>query len=205
MISAESVVTPDISKKLQNHFPDIQFSSITRKLERFFNNDKFDQYFFYHSIISHVIDKYILKNKNVYISFDHMFCKSSFTVFLLSLKIGKQGIPLFFRCFLGNNSPEAFSLSLIKEGISYVHNLFIHKDCKLIFLADRWFNFREIMEHINSLGDTYCIRTKTNIRIPKFAILLLLLPYLHLLVLLYFGLLLLVAFILIAKLLCQIT
>ena len=134
-----------------------------------------------------------------------MFCKSSFTVFLLSLRIGKQGMPLFFRCFLGNNSPEAFSLSLIKEGISYVHNLFIHKDCKLIFLADRWFNFRQIMEHINSLGDTYCIRTKTNIRIPKFAILLLLLPYLHLLVLLYFGLLLLVAFILIAKLLYQIT
>ena len=165
IISAESVVISDIAKKLQNHFPDIQFSSITRKLERFFNNDKFDQYFFYHSIISYIIDKYTLKNKNVYISFDHMFCKSSFTVFLLSLRIGKQGIPLFFRCFPGNNSSEAFSLSLIKEGISYVHNLFIHKDCKLIFLADRWFNFREIMEHINSLGDIYCIRTKTNIRI----------------------------------------
>lgn len=94
-----------------------------------------------------------------------MFCKSSFTVFLLSLRIGKQGIPLFFRCFPGNNSPEAFSLSLIKEGISYVHNLFSNKNCKLIFLADRWFNFREILEHINSLGDIYCIRTKTNILI----------------------------------------
>ena len=54
IISAESVVTSDIAKKLQNHFPDIQFSSITRKLERFFNNDKFDQYFFYHSIISYI-------------------------------------------------------------------------------------------------------------------------------------------------------
>lgn len=165
MISAESVVTSDIAKKLHTHFSDIQFSSITRKLERFFNNDKFNQYSFYNSVISHIIDKYTLKNKNVYISFDHMFCKSSFTVFLLSLRIGKQVIPLFFRCFPGNNSPEAFSLSLIKEGISYIHNLFANKDCKLIFLADRWFNFREILEHINALGDIYCIRTKTNILI----------------------------------------
>ena len=72
MISAESVVTSDIAKKLHTHFSDIQFASITRKLERFFNNDKFNQYSFYNSIISYIIDKYTLKNKNVYISFDHI-------------------------------------------------------------------------------------------------------------------------------------
>ena len=32
-------------------------------------------------------------------------------------------------------------------------------------MADRWFNFRDIMAHIQSLGHTYCIRTKTNISI----------------------------------------
>ena len=76
-----------------------------------------------------------------------------------------SGIPLWFRCFKGNDNPQAFSLSLIKEGISFVHNLFCHKNCNLIFLADRWFNFRELMQHIDNLGDTYCIRTKTNLSI----------------------------------------
>lgn len=76
-----------------------------------------------------------------------------------------SGIPLWFRCFKGTDNPEAFKLSLINEGISFVHNLFKNKKCNLIFLADRWFNFREIMQHIQDLGNTYCIRTKSNVSI----------------------------------------
>ena len=94
-----------------------------------------------------------------------MYCKDKFTIFLLSLRIGKQGIPLWFRCFKGIDNSEAFKLSLINQGISYVHTLFNGKKCNIIFLADRWFNFREIMQHIDSLGDTYCIRTKSNVSI----------------------------------------
>ena len=52
-------------------------------------------------------------------------------------------------------------MNLINQGISYVHNLFSNKKCKLIFLADRWFNMRAIMQHIQNLGDTYYIRTKS--------------------------------------------
>jgi hypothetical protein len=120
---------------------------------------------FYNSIIKYIIKNYKFKNKNVYISFDHMYCKDKFTIFLLSLRIGKQGIPLWFRCFKGVDNADAFKLSLMNQGISYVHNLFKDKKCNLIFLADRWFNFREIMQHIDSLGDTYCIRTKSNVSI----------------------------------------
>ena len=76
-----------------------------------------------------------------------------------------NGIPLFFRCFKGVNDSNAFSLSLMKDAVSYAHNLFKNKKCNLIFLADRWFNFREIMHHIDSLGCTYCIRTKSNVSI----------------------------------------
>ena len=95
-----------------------------------------------------------------------MYCKDRFTIFLLSLKIGKQGIPLWFRCFEGVSDPDAFNLELIKEGILYVHNLFQNKkNLNLIFLADRWFNFKEIMGFIDSLNDTYCIRTKSNVSI----------------------------------------
>lgn len=165
MIKAESVVTTDIIKKIKFPWCDIQPASIERRFERFFNNDKFLPYDFYNSIIKHIIKNYKLKNNNVYISFDHMYCKNHFTIFLLSLRIGKQGIPLWFKCFKGINNPDAFKLSLINEGISFVHNLFKDKKCNLIFLADRWFNFREIMQHIDSLGDIYCIRTKSNISI----------------------------------------
>jgi hypothetical protein len=165
MIKSESVVTTDIIKKIKDPCSEVQPASIERKFERFFNNNKFMSYDFYNSIIEYIIKNYKLKNKNVYISFDHMYCKDKFTIFLLSLRIGKQGIPLWFRCFKGLDNADAFKLSLINQGISYVHNLFKDKKCNIIFLADRWFNFREIMQHIDSLGDNYCIRTKSNVSI----------------------------------------
>lgn len=94
MIISESVVTTDIIKKIKDPWSDVQPSSIERKFERFFNNNKFLSYNFYDSIIKHIIKNYKLKNNNVYISFDHMYCKDKFTIFLLSLRIGKQGISL---------------------------------------------------------------------------------------------------------------
>lgn len=89
MIQSESVVTSDIVKRLKGDFSFVSPSSSIRRLERFFNNEKFDVYDFYDAIIRCVISNYKSKNKNVYISFDHMYCRDSFTIFLLSLKIGK--------------------------------------------------------------------------------------------------------------------
>ena len=41
MIKAESVVTTDIIKKINDPWSNVQPSSIERRFERFFNNDKF--------------------------------------------------------------------------------------------------------------------------------------------------------------------
>lgn len=90
MILSESVVTTDIVKKLKGDFSYISPSSTVRRLERFFNNDKFNIYKLYDAIISHVISTYSSRCPNVYITFDHMYCKDSFTVLLFSLRIGKQ-------------------------------------------------------------------------------------------------------------------
>jgi len=79
------------------------------------------------------------------------------------MRIGKQGIPLWFRCFENKDDHNAFEESLLTEGISYVSSLF-PKDFDLIFLADRWFNSTSLMSHIDSLGHTYCIRLKKNIK-----------------------------------------
>ena len=166
MIKAESVVSSDIIKKIpRDYFDETLFSSKEKKFYRFFNNSRFQPYSFYNDIISYIISNFKSKNNNVYIAFDHMFCKDKFTVFLLSLKIGRQGIPLWFQCFEGNDNPNAFALSLIKDGISYIHHLFENKKYNIIFLADRWFNFCDIMHHIDSFGHTYCIRTKSNVSI----------------------------------------
>ena len=55
MIEAESVVTNDIVKKLKGDFSLVNPFSTVRRLERFFNNPKFDVYKFYQEIISNIL------------------------------------------------------------------------------------------------------------------------------------------------------
>lgn len=59
------------------------------------------------------------------------------------------------------------TLKVDKQGISYVSNLF-GSDYDLIFLADRWFNSASLLHHIDSLGHTFCIRFKKNIKVFMF-------------------------------------
>ncbi len=117
MISAESVVTSDVSRKLKDDFSNIDLESIERRFRRFFNSFSSFSYDFFDALINSVISKFCAKHSdnNVHISFDHMFCKDKFTILLFSLRIGKQGIPLWFRCFKGKHNAEAYKLELIKE------------------------------------------------------------------------------------------
>ena len=93
-----------------------------------------------------------------------MFSHDNYTVFMLTMRIGKQGIPLWFRCFKNKNDSNAFSEQLLMDGISYFSNLF-DDSFHLIFLADKWFNSTTLMDFINSLGHTYCIKLKGNIKV----------------------------------------
>lgn len=161
MILAESVVASDISKELKGDFSLVQHDSVIKRIRRFFKNKHFNPYQFYDGIIKYVISNYKSKHndKRIHIIFDHMFSHDNYTVFMITMRIGKQGIPLWFRCFKGKNDSNAFKELLLKEGISYISSLF-SDDYNLIFLADRWFNSTSLFEHINSLGHTYCIRLK---------------------------------------------
>ena len=96
-----------------------------------------------------------------------MYVKDHFTVLLFSMRVGKQGIPFWFRCHEDKDCPEAFKEELITEGMSYVASLF-DDDIDLIYLADRWFNSASIMEHIKSLEKTYVIRIKKNLSVLHF-------------------------------------
>ena len=46
------------------------------------------------------------------------------------------------------HNPDAYSIDLIKEGISFCADLFSDKDYHIIFLADRWFPNIDILSHI---------------------------------------------------------
>ena len=167
MIDSESVVASDISNSLKDQFSLVQHDSVVKRIRRFFKNKLFDPYSFYDKIIRYVINNYKKKHldKRVHIIFDHMFSKDNYTVFMITMRVGKQGIPLWFRCFEGKDCPEAFEENLLKKGISYVSELFSDGDFELIFLADRWFNSISLMQHIASLGHTYNIRIKRNVKL----------------------------------------
>ena len=166
MIISESSVKLDIAKKLKNNFSFVKLSSITKRITRFFKNKLFNPYLFYDKIIRYVISNYKTKHNdnNVHIVIDHMFSHDNFTVFMITMRLGKQSIPLWFRCFKGNNDSDAFSEELLKEGISYVSSLF-DDSFNLIFLADRWFGSTKLMEHIDSLNHTFCFRGKGNVKV----------------------------------------
>ncbi len=163
MISAESVVTSDISRKLKDNFSFVCLESTERRFRRFFNSFSSFAYSFFETFIYSIISRFCVKHpdKHVHISFDHMFCKDKFTILLFSLRIGKQGIPLWFRCFKGRHNPNAYSIDLIKQGISFCSNLFANKDYHIIFLADRWFPHVDILSFIQDIGCFYCIRSKS--------------------------------------------
>ena len=168
MISSESSVVFDIAKQLKFNFSLVQPDSVSRRIRRFFNNPNFNPYQFYDAIIRYVISSYKTKHadKRVHIIIDHMFSHRNYTVFMISMRIGKQGIPLWFRCFSGFDSPDIFKDDLILEGIKYVSSLF-DDSFDLIFLGDRFFNSSNVMRLISSLGHTFCFRLKShyNIRI----------------------------------------
>ena len=169
MIVSESLVPLDIAKVLKDDFSLVQIESIIKRIKRLFTNKYFNPYDFYDEIIKHVIANYKKKHndKRVHIIFDHMFSRDNYTVFMITMRVGKQGIPLWFRCFKGKECPEAYQEELIKSGITYVSKLF-NNNFDLIFLADRWFNSLGLMKHINSLGHTDILRLKKNIKVLHF-------------------------------------
>ena len=170
IIQSESVSAPDIAKVLKEEFSLVQYDSVVKRIRRFFNNSLFDPYLFYKDFISYILDNYKKKHqdKRVHIIFDHMFSHENYTVFMLSMRIGKQGIPIWFQCFKGISDNEAFEIGTLKNAITQVSHLFQKRNLELIFLADRWFNSIDLLKHIDSLGHTYCVRLKKNMHVYPF-------------------------------------
>lgn len=62
-----------------------------------------------------------------------MYSHNNYTVFMITMRLGKHGIPLWFKCFKNYSNNDAFKLNTIKDGIISVSNLFKDTDFKLVF------------------------------------------------------------------------
>lgn len=136
----------------------------------------FDHEDFYNSLIISGISKYKIKHKDkiIHIIFDHMFSHDNYVTLMFTMRVGKQYIPIWFKSFkqeytnkdvsLEKGGTISFNESLIIKEIKHIFALF-NRSFDLIFLADRRFNSEKILSTIESLGHTYCIRLKKNIKL----------------------------------------
>ena len=171
-INSESITYSKIASKLFEDFSsDIKIDSYNRRISRFLNNHRYNLHSITDEIIAYSLSNFKLAHSdtNVHISFDHMFSREKFTVLMFTLRIGKQGVPIYFKCFYGKrlneNHGDAFKIKEVKEGIKYCHDLIkkIIPNANIIFLADRWFgNLFPLMDYIDFLGDTFVMRCKSN-------------------------------------------
>lgn len=170
MITSNSCAASSIAAYLKDEFSLIKLDSVNKRIRRLFNNKYFDPYHFYNSFIKSVISSYKKKHKDnrVHICFDHTYSHENYTVYMMSMRIGKQGIPLYFECFKDINNSDSYLDDTIIKGINFVSELFKDTGLELIFLADRWFNSKKILNHIDNLNHTYCIRIKGNLNIKVF-------------------------------------
>ena len=96
-----------------------------------------------------------------------MFSKHNYSVLMFTMRVGTFGIPIWFKCFKDYSNNDAFKLETIEHGINEVSSLFKNTDFNLVFLADRWFGSSKILNIIDKLGHTYCVRLKSNICVYK--------------------------------------
>lgn len=174
LIDSESITYSKNALSLFNSFNDsIRLDSHYKRIYRFLHNPNFSVYNIFNDIVKDVLSRHKIahNDNNIHISFDHMFNKSNYTILMFTLRIGKQGIPIYFDVFEGVNSEfhgDAFKNVNIKKGVLYCHDLIksFFPDANIIFLADRWFgNLFPLMEYINSLGDTFVFRCKQNLKV----------------------------------------
>lgn len=133
--NTQEIFSTNISKFLLSIFPNMRKTQL--KIIPYILLGMILSESFYRTIIKHVIKTYKKKHPDnrVHIIFDHMYFKENYTILMFSFRIGKQGIPLYFRCFKGIREKEAFTDETMVDCINHVCSLFQDTNYELIFLA----------------------------------------------------------------------
>ena len=102
VIKSESISSSDIANSLSDEKKWAKLDSIKKRIYRFWHNKNFKPYLLWTKVIAYIIKSYTVKHNSnkVYLAFDHMFSHSNYTVFMISMRICTQGIPIYFKVFL---------------------------------------------------------------------------------------------------------
>lgn len=163
LLQSESIILSDIASTIAP-LKNTSLDSAERYITRSLNNSNYDFHHFYFKFIQNIMSTYKVKHDDnkVIISLDHMYVEDRYTILMFTLRVGKTGIPLWFKEFKYHDS-EAYTYPIFKEAIQTCHDLvkLNNPDAKIKFLADRWFgNHVKILDYINIIGDTYTVRAK---------------------------------------------
>ena len=174
MIQAESVVTSKLATSFHSADASSNSASIEKTLWRFFNNKHINIYDIFNSVSNHVISNISnVRHDLLIVTFDHMFIKNNFVILMFTLKIDTQGIPISFylertssnthSTIQKNSRKKLFSQDFIFNALDHVMNLLKPLNCKIIFLADRWFFNLSILKHIQDRDVFMLLEQKLNL------------------------------------------
>ena len=171
MIDSESVVTADMAKviKLDNFSNNTE--SFQKRICRFLNNEKIDIYKIYNEIITDVISKISsTRHDELIVTLDHMYTKNKYVTLMFTLRVDKQGIPIYFQTERTSSNchqeiqkisrKKLFSEQVIFDSIDEVIKLLSPLHTPIVFLADRWFLNLKVLEHIKKQNHYFCFRAK---------------------------------------------
>lgn len=163
LLQSESIILSDLASTIAP-LKNTSLDSAERYITRSLNNSNYDFHHFYFKFIQYIMSTFKIKHDDnkVIISLDHMYVEDRYTILMFTLRVGKTGIPLWFKEFYYHAS-EAYTYPIFKDAIKTCHDLvkLNNPDAKIKFLADRWFgNHVKILDYINIIGDTYDFRAK---------------------------------------------
>ena len=171
MIQAESVVTSKLATSFNSASSSSNSSSNEKTLWRFFNNKHIDIYDIFNAVSNRVISNISnVRHDLLIVTFDHMFIKNNFVILMFTLKIDNQGIPISFylertssnthSTIQKNSRKKLFSQDFIFNALDHVIDLLKPLNCKILFLADRWFFNLFLLKHIQDMGCFFAVRAK---------------------------------------------
>lgn len=148
IINAENITNHDISKVFIDNSLLTNKDSIEKKIWRFLNNHRFNGIQLFNSSIKYIINNAkALKHDKLVVVMDQMFMRNNFVTLMFSLKLGKQSIPIWFKCDKTKSNRHKkideltkkwlFSERVIFSAIKDVIKLLSPLNTKITFLADR--------------------------------------------------------------------
>ena len=161
-IDSNSIINSELASSFKNNLSLNKPESNEKRIFRFLHNSNFNENLFFNDLIKYIFTNYKKKHKDgtIFIAIDHTFNRDDFVTLVITYVIGKQSIPIYFKCYDCSIDNNAFDTDTIVDAIKNVRNYF--NDNNITFLADRWFDNPAFLKTFDEMNVHYAFRTKTN-------------------------------------------